>query len=150
MWKVTRKDILSSGNLYLLQQKLLVSVSRLSLVWRTALASVRPRNLLGENKSINGQKGICAWIAYLVMRNEISRQREREREHARRREKAMEEVRETERMSYRLPQLEERRREWEWERQKTSSRIQNSTSPTRRPFVLPLSTDCSLHRGWER
>ena len=31
-----------------------------------------------ENKSISGQKGICAWMAYLEMRNEILRQRERE------------------------------------------------------------------------
>lgn len=29
-----------------------------------------------ENKSISGQKGICARIAYLVMRNESSGRRE--------------------------------------------------------------------------
>lgn len=26
-----------------------------------------------ENKSISGQRGICAWMAYLVMRNESSK-----------------------------------------------------------------------------
>lgn len=30
-----------------------------------------------ENKSISGQKGICAVTAYLVMRNECSRQSEK-------------------------------------------------------------------------
>lgn len=28
-----------------------------------------------ENKSTSGQRGICAWMAYLVMRNVNSRQR---------------------------------------------------------------------------
>lgn len=29
-----------------------------------------------ENKSISGQRGICAWMAHLVIKNESSRQRE--------------------------------------------------------------------------
>lgn len=42
---------------------------------------------------------------------------------------------------------EEEEEESDSVKEKTSSRIQNSTSPTRRPFVLPLSADCSLRRG---
>lgn len=56
---------------------------------------------------MSGQRGICAWMAYLVMRNESSRQRENLVDEEKR---VAEEVRETGRMSDRLSHPEEGRK----------------------------------------
>lgn len=67
--KMTREDILPSGNLYLLLQKLLIRLLRQNSFRWSALASAGPGNLLMGNRPKSGQRGICVRMAYLVMRN---------------------------------------------------------------------------------
>lgn len=75
--KMTREDILPLGNLYLLLQKLLIWLLRQNSFKWSALASAGLGKLLMGNKPKSGQRGICVRMAYLVMRNESSRQGER-------------------------------------------------------------------------
>lgn len=74
---MTKEDILPSGNLYLLQQKLLIWLLRQNSFRWSALASAGLGNLLMGTKPKSGQRGICVWMVYLVMRNESSRRGER-------------------------------------------------------------------------
>lgn len=74
--QITREDILPSGNLYLLLKKLLIQLLRKNSFGWSALASAGLGNVKMGNKPTSGQRGICVRVAYLVMRNESSRQGE--------------------------------------------------------------------------
>lgn len=133
MREMTRKYILPSGNLYLLRQKLLNRLLRPNSLWWSAGLW----NLLMRNKTKSGQRGICVWVAYLIMRNESSGQGKYV-EYGGKTCKKMERTRKH------LPQPEERKRDLDWERQEISSRIQNSNKEG------ICFADCSFCQGWER
>lgn len=133
MREMTRKYILPSRNLYLLQQKLLNRLLRPNSLW-----------WFGWTLEFTNEKQNQKWSKGHMCMGGISCNEKWELRAGKICRKWRKTCKKMERTKKHLPQPEESNRDLDWERQEISSRIQNSNKEG------ICFANCSFCQGWER